>query len=358
REVPAEQALQAMQALAYLERAAGSVTDTVVWRPDGGVREMPCTSADESRVVELVQEVEGAESAAIVRFWLDRQPEAFIVYRATRTDDITAFSALLRFSGPEGEDVDPVVAAAWAHTRACNPLRAGEQMAIARFHVDPQAYQRPSATHNLVTLRATAEAIRADRLAWSFVVKRDDGYWNSYLERSDMPPTDARPVVGEHRYRLFAHDWRTQPVMAWMAERHEALLTGAGVVTPSGGTAQERAEHVVLSRSEFDAAVRDALRALWWPSQLARNPLSRTRRVAERGQSLHDALLHAIDTLRDERGGEKRHLVITSTYSKAAPTQEAAARRLGMSFSTYRRYLTTAVKHVTDVLWSHELNGA
>jgi hypothetical protein len=145
--------------------------------------------------------------------------------------------------------------------------------------------------------------------------------------------------------------------MAWMAERHEALLTGAGVVTPSGGPAQERAEHVVLSRSEFDAAVRDALRALWWPSQLARNPLSRTPRVAEHGQSLHDALLHAIDTLRDERGGEKRHQVVMTTYSKAAPTQEAAARRLGMSFSTYRRHLTIAVKHISDVMWGHELNG-
>lgn len=40
------------------------------------------------------------------------------------------------------------------------------------------------------------------------------------------------------------------------------------------------------------------------------NPLSRTRRVAEHGQGLHDALPHAIDTLRDERGGEKRHNVV------------------------------------------------
>ncbi|MGP4048449.1 ATP-binding protein [Streptomyces sp. 2A115] len=355
REVPAAQALQAMQALAYLERAAGSVTDTVVWRPDGEVREMPCTPADQSRVVELAQEMEGAESAAIVRSWLDRQPEAFIVYRATRTDDITAFSALLRFSGPEGEDVDPVVAAAWAHTHAGSPLRAGEQMAIARFHVDPQAYQRPSATHNLVTLRATAEAIRADRLAWSFVVKRDDGYWNSYLERSDMPPTDARPVVGQHGYRLFAHDWRAQSAIEWAAEH--GLPKSQGAVASPVGTPHERGEHVVLSRPEFDTAIKAALRALWWSNELAGNPLSRSRLVAENGGSLHDVLLRAIDTLLDERGGEKRHHTLMTAYSKAAPTQEAAARRLGMSFSTYRRHLTAAVQRVTDILWSHELSG-
>jgi hypothetical protein len=360
REVPAAQMLQAMQALMYLHRdvgAVGHVSDTFEGHPCGLVREMPCTAADQERVVELVHEAEGAESAAIARFWLDKQPRAFKVYRSTRTDDIIACSAWLQLNVPDGEDVDPVVASAWAHARAERPLRAGEHMAIARFDVDPQAYQRPSASNTLAKWRAMGEIIRADHLAWSFVVMRDDGLRNGCLEYSEMLPIDARPAVGRHGYRLFAHDWRTQPVMAWMAERHEALLTSA-VVTPSGGTAQERAEHVVLSRPEFDSAVRDALRALWWPSQLARNPLSRTRRVAEHGQSLHDALLHAIDTLRDERGGEKRHHVVMTTYSKAAPTQEAAARRLGMSFSTYRRHLTAAVNHVSDVMWGHELNGA
>lgn len=86
-------------------------------------------------------------------------------------------------------------------------------------------------------------------------------------------------------------------------------------------------------------------------------PLSRSRLVAAHGQSLHDVLLGAIDTVLAERGGEKRHRVVTTTYSKAAPTQEAVARRLGMSFSTYRRHLTAAVKRVSDVLWSHELSG-
>ncbi|GGL09905.1 hypothetical protein GCM10010094_83430 [Streptomyces flaveus] len=357
REAPAAQMLQAVHALVYLERSVGHVLDTIDWHPDGLVRELPCAPADEMRVVELIHEAEGAESAAIARFWLDRQPEAFSVYRSTRTDDIVACSAWLRLSGPEGEDVDPVVAAAWAHAHAGTPLRAGEHMAIARFHVDPQAYQRPSASNNLAQWRVMGEIIRADHLAWSFVVMRDDGFWNGYLGHKGMMPTDARPVVGDHGYRLFARDWRTQSAVVWLAE-NEALLAGAGAVTSPARTPQKRGKHMVLSRPEFDTAVRDALRALWWPNELAANPLSRGRLVAETGWSLHDVLLRAIDTVLEERGGEKRHLVVTTTYSKAAPTQEAAARRLGMSFSTYRRHLTAAVKHVTDVLWSHELSGA
>jgi hypothetical protein len=169
--------------------------------------------------------------------------------------------------------------------------------------------------------------------------------------------SDASPVVGDRGYRLFAQDWRTRSAMAWVAEKHEALQEGVAAVTPAVTPPQERSDHVVLSRPEFDTAVRDALRALWWPGELAANPLNRSRLVAEQDQNLHDVLLHAIETLLGERGGETRHRVLTSTYSKTAPTQEAAARRLGMSFSTYRRHLTAAVQHIRDVLWSHELSG-
>ncbi|MDX3451862.1 AAA family ATPase [Streptomyces sp. ME02-8801-2C] len=358
REVPAAQVLQAIKSLVYVERAAGSITDALVWSPDGTTRDTPCTPDDASRVVELVLETEGAESAAIARFWLDRQPEAFRVQRSSLTDDIVACSAWLRLSGREGEDVDPVVAGAWAHAEANRPLGAGEHLAIARFHVDPQAYQRPSASMNLVMWRAMAEIIRADRLAWQFVVMRDDGFWDGYLADSDMPPTDVRPVIGGHAYRLFAHDWRAHSATAWLVRRHEAMREAGGVL-PSATTAPRprAAAHPALPRPEFDDAVRDALRVLWWPGELAANPLNRSHLVAENGPGLHEVLLHAVDTLLEERGGQTRHQVLTATYSKAAPTQEAVARRLGMSFSTYRRHLAGAVQHVRDILWSHEPNG-
>ncbi|MGP4046192.1 AAA family ATPase [Streptomyces sp. 2A115] len=351
REVPAAQMLQAMNSLGHLDRAAGNLSGTLVWHDQGTVRALPCTPADESRVVELVHEAEGAESAAIARFWLDRQPEAFSVYRSTRTGDIVACSARMEFSEPEGEDVDPVMAAAWAHVRSSSPLRPGEHMAVTRFVVDPETYQRPSAFMNLVTWRVIAELIRAERLGWSFVVMRDDGFWDSYFERWDALPTDVIPVVGDYGYRLFTHDWRTQPVV-WL----ELLEDTASVAAPVR-TSQDREEHIMLSRPEFDTAIKDALRVLWWPNELAANPLSRSRLVAENSGSLDDVVLSAIDTLLDERGGEKRHQALTTTYSKAAPTQEAAARRLGMSFSTYRRHLTAAVQRVSDILWSHELSG-
>ena len=45
------------------------------------------------------------------------------------------------------------------------------------------------------------------------------------------------------------------------------------------------------------------------------------------------------------------------TYFNPTPKQEAAAERLGMSFSTYRRQLATAVDRLTDWLWQQEQHG-
>ncbi|MGW3150954.1 ATP-binding protein [Streptomyces sp. NPDC001177] len=360
RAAPAPRMLPAVGALLYMYRTDGFMSDFHTWRGEGLVHDEPCAPADHARVAELIHEAEGAESAAIARFWLDRQPGAFRVYRSTQNGAIVACSAWLQLSKPDGEDVDPVVAAAWAHARATGPLRSGEHMAIARFTVYPPRYQRPSAALDLMQWRAMGEIFRSDRLAWSYLVMRDDGFWDAHLAHFDMLPADIRPRVGDHEYGLFAHDWRAQPVVSWLAAKTDAMLAG-GVPSGSGqadGMPLLPGELTVLSRPEFDGAVRKALRTLRRPDALAENPLNHSRVVLENGGSLGEVIARAVEALLDERGGDKRHRAIAVTYLKAAPTQEAAAARLGLPFSTYRRHLTAAVEHVSDLLWRHELSGA
>lgn len=364
RAAPATQLLPATGALLYMHRTDGRMARFHDWRSTGSVYDQPCAAADEARVLELIEEAEGPESAGTARYWLDRQRSAFRVYRSAQTGEIVACSAWLRLTGLEGADADPVVAAAWAHARANEPLRAGEHLALARFTVDPAHYQRPGPATTLTQWRAMGEIFRADRLAWSFVVMRDDGFWDGHLGHFDMLPTDTDPVVGDHSYRLFAHDWRAQPVVPWLAAKTDVALSGTVCPEPepaaAAGTAPqptEPTELVVLSRPEFDAAVRDALRALRHPARPADNPLNRSRVVVANGGGLADVLARAMDALLLERGGDKRHRALTTTYLKAAPTQEAAAERLGLPFSTYRRHLTSAVERVSDILWRHELDG-
>ncbi|MFJ8186618.1 ATP-binding protein [Streptomyces sp. NPDC096105] len=357
RRVPETRMLPATTALLYLYRAEALV-DFRKWREGGLVTDEPYRAADRDRVLELAESAEGAESAAIVRYWLDRQPEAFRVYRSTQDGETVAFFAWLRMETPPPPGADPVVDAAWAHARAGAPLRPGEHMAMMRFAVHPARYQRTSAPMDLMHWRGLGEIFRDERLAWSFVVKRDDGHWDDYMRHFAMPRSGRTAHVGSHRYALFSHDWRAQPVGPWLKSRSEAVFSHRhGDGRPTAPT-RARQELVVLSRAEFDAAVRDALKNLRRPADLAASPLNRSRLVVESSVPLAGLLTAAIDALPADRSSDKHRRALRTTYLTGAPTQEAAAERLGLPFSTYRRHLTAGLGRLTDELWHRELSGA
>ncbi|MFD9052926.1 ATP-binding protein [Streptomyces zaomyceticus] len=356
RTAPEHRMLAATGALFYLYRQEG-LADFHDWRDGGHVGDHPYTEADREHVLRLTELTEGPESAAICRFWLDRQPEAFRVYRATGTGEIVAFFSWLKLREPVGADVDPAVDAAWTHARAHGPLRSGEHLGVARFLVYPPKYQRNSAPMHLMHWQALGEIFRADRLAWSVVVMRDNGYWNDYLERFAMPRTERPVVVEPHTYALFCHDWRGEPVRQWLEARSEAVLSPTDGARPAPRD-RSRRELVVLSRPEFDTAVRDALRSIRRQTAPADNALSRSRLVAEGGGDLAEVIRLAVDSVREGRSGEKHRQALVVTYLKGVPTQEAAAERLGLPFSTYRRHLTAGIAELCDLLWHHELTGS
>ncbi|WP_084528636.1 ATP-binding protein [Nocardia crassostreae] len=354
RAVPESQLLQATGALIFLFRSDRQMSEFNVWREVGLVADHPYRETHRERVLELVRRFEGEESAAIAAFWLDRHPEGFRVYLSTQTGEPVAFSAWLELAEPEGLEIDPVVAAAWNHARAAEPLRSGDYLALERFTIDSGTYQQAAAAITLAQWRATGEMIRGDRLAWLYIVMRDNGYWDSHLADINYHPIDAPPAVGGHRYALFAHDWRAEPPGPWLQAKTDAMLAGSSM---ADGPIRGHRELVVLSRPEFDAAVREALRALRQPAAMAGNPLNRSRVVLESVAGLSEVLTEAAISLLGERGGEKLHRAVSIAYLKGAPTQEVAAELLGLPFSTYRRHLTTAVERMSELLWHRELNG-
>jgi hypothetical protein len=253
---------------------------------------------------------------------------------------------------------DPVVAAAWEHSRSAAPVRSGEYLALARFMVYRAAYQRPSPVSDLIAMRILSEWLRAERLAWSYMVIADEKFWKPQMDYLEQWPIDKTPVVGGRSYTLFAHDWRKVPVDAWLDRRVPQELFGA-----QASAAAPEPELTVLSRQEFDAAVREALRSWSRADLIAANPLIRSRLVvdhhgADPVQVLRDLLVAAVDTLARDARSAQLHRVAAVTFFHDLPTQEAAAQRLGRPFSTYRRHLTRAVEHVCEALWHHELYGA
>lgn len=141
--------------------------------------------------------------------------------------------------------------------------------------------------------------------------------------------------------------------------RHEAVL----IRVEEGSTLVSTARVESLPRPEFDAAVREALRAWRRPDLLAGNPLVHSRMVAaseasaEPVAALRDVLKSTVDALGEDPRQGKSHRALVSTYLGGAPTQEAAAERLGLPFSTYRRHLNRGLEVLCSLLWRRETTG-
>jgi hypothetical protein len=351
--------LHAMGELGYLHRH-GRLMPAFTWQGANEVEECDFQLACRADVLRIAEKVEGQESARIVEFWLGRQPAAFRVYRAKRTGDVVGFLVWLRLSEPHDEEAaaDPVVARAWERCRSACPIRTGEHMGVARFMVTAMDYARPSPTLDMMQMRLMSEWLFAPHLACSIIVPPDPTFWAAYMDHVDHQRAPHTAMVDGRERVMFSHDWRAVPPDAWL-ERCEAQELYRAEFQP----AQSPTELTVLSRPEFDDAVRSALRALHQPGALSANPLSRSRLVAEQDErddaveKLRELLIDAADSLARNPHTAHLHRVVVTTYFQGTLTQEAAAERLGVAFSTYRRHLARGVDRIANWLWEREVRG-
>ncbi|MGC9443159.1 hypothetical protein [Streptomyces sp. WG5] len=353
--------LPAVGAFMYVYRDDQHMADYNSWQ-QGEVRLTACVPADHPQLLELATFVEGPQSATLARHWLERQPQAFRVCRTTRDGRIVGFSAWLRLSGHAETATDPVAEAAWRHTRATTALRNGEHLAIVRFSVTSPEYPKMSPMEDLHQWRSLAEVARADKsLTWTYIVVRAADFWTPYLTNLGPQPLTERPHVGPTTCAMFATDWRVKPLWAWAEQKNRlllALISGASSAAPEVEEAAAGEVFAVLSRPEFDHAVRDALRTRDQPGELVRNPLCHSRLAVGCGLSLPEVVRRAAEDLRHLRGGERFHRALTATcLGRGRPTQQAVAARLGLRFSTYRRHLTQGIIQLCDALWRQEMYG-
>ncbi|MEU4233548.1 ATP-binding protein [Nonomuraea sp. NPDC026600] len=341
--------LGAVAALLYLHRDNGALAGFHGRHDEGEFQEEVLREEDVGTLLRVATAAEGAAAAGCAAFWAERQPEAFRLYRRTETGEPVAFSAWLRLAELDEEELtaDPIVAMAWAHARATTPLRAGEHVAVGRLWALPP--YRNSPLMDLIQWRVIGNCLRAERMAWSYIeIRHPNQAWGS-----GMRDISEQPRLGDDACTLFVHDWRAVPARAWL----ERLVAG-----PAGGPSAATAKLAVLSQTEFAEAVRKALRQLSRPAALAASPLTRTRLIAERaGQNpataLGDLLRQAIDGLREDPRSVKFHRALSVTFLRGTPTQELAAERLGLPFTTYRRHLTAGIERVRADLWHRELYG-
>jgi hypothetical protein len=349
---------QTLAALLFLHRHGGVMPEFVTWQRQEDVYEDEYQAADAVTLMALTKRAEGEESARIVEFWLSRQPTAFHVFRRSGSGSPIAFMAWLRLTewAAEEVDTDPVVAAAWAHSRSASPARRGEHLALARFMVDPDAYQQPSPVTDLIQTRILAEWLQNSRLAWSYIVVADPKFWEPQMDYLDQHRVPGETTVGDRSFTLYGHDWRALPVGKWIS-RHDVQEPSG----PRSGRAPAPAALLVLSRDEFDRAVRDALSSWLRTDKIAASPLTRSALThdadGDHVAALRAAITEAVEVLGQDPKTEHLQRVLTTTYFRGAPNQEAAAERMGLPLSTYRRHLARGVVEVCGLLWIRELHG-
>jgi hypothetical protein len=353
----------ALADLMFLHRANPAAPAWWDWKSLGEVYADGLRDGDAQDIVTMVEQHEGAESAAIASHWLERQPAGFYVFRG-RGPDVLGFGAQIDLHEASEEDFarDPGARAVWAHALRYAPPRPDDEVLFIRFMMDRDVYQAPSRSFNVVTIRSTQEWLRRPRLSWYYMAPADPEAFAPFMDYIyfERAP-DADFEVGERSYGVFARDWRRLGAADWLKRMVDREL---GDDAPPQASGRETVPVLALSQPEFAVAVRRALRDLHRPGALATNPLVATRVVREGAaespapEALRVLLHEAVDALRADPRSEKPVRALECTYLRPAPTQEAAAELLGLPFSTYRGHLTRGLERVVDWLWQRELYGA
>lgn len=282
---------------------------------------------------------EGDESAALAKHWWQRQPAAFVALEDAERRYL-GFVAYLRLRSFDRADRHDPIVAPIERLLASAPLRDGEHFTVLRFWVWRDAYQDlGSAAHHPHSMHLALDWMSSPLLGRCFVVVQRVEIWRSFLpEILFLEEPGHELTVGAHRYSIFSRDFRLAP---W-------------------GANESVRGRQVLARGEFEAALRRALRTLSRPDELSVNPLMRTRLLTEwaegeppRPEMIRELVEVALSSMTGDDDRPRR--AVDVTFLRGVPTQEAAAERLGLSFSTYRRQLERGVVAVADYLWTREL---
>lgn len=337
----------------YINRRAPGMRDFFVWDAADAAYAESAQAADFPAIIAMVLRHEGEASAAIARHWLARQPAAFLIYR---TNDGEAYGCMahlaLEHATAEDAAIDPAVAAALAHVAAHHPIQPGDAISHMRFWMARESYQLITVAVNVTAANCVIHWTTTPRLVWSFVTMSNPTLMAPHFESIHFQRTPAADfTVGGRQYGVFSHNWALMPLTVWQIDTRHADLGIADAGRAAAGEAKA-SPAPVLSKREFAAALRQALRDYTRPDLLAANPLLNTALLTERTPAALQALLgDAVTALNQNPKDAKLYRALWRTYIEPEATQEQAAERLDLPFNTYRYHLTNGIDRLTTMLW-------
>lgn len=336
-----------------LHRRTPLAADTSALRDRGQLSVPRASVTEREQILALIETNEGPWSASLARRWLADQPRS--AYHVQADEGPAAFSIQLYLPGPADLMADdPIAHAIWELVSERGPLRPGERINVNRFGGATGAYQGDPLQLLVNGVSCLLEWCTVPA-AWTFIVAPDGFHYDQYFQYLGLSRM-LELELGGHQIVAYGWDRRRFPVSAFFEMMATRELTGEVGPPPT-----HLLRPAPLSRSQFDVAVRGALRQLTSNDRLASSELLATRLTddvpGEPSQALATVLRQAISDLETERGGAEHRRVLERTYLGGAPSQEAAAEVLDLPFSTYRRHLGRATDRLIEVLWALELGG-
>jgi DNA-binding winged helix-turn-helix (wHTH) protein len=221
----------------YLQRYNERLRPYMEWAGFGTTVVERASAADHAAVLAMIEQHEGCASAAIARYWLARQPDAFLVARSM-TGECIGFGAHIRLGvvSPDDLAADPAIARAVAHAERHQPPGPGEHMTYCRFFMHRDRYQ----AQVLAAVAASAsQSWTTPGLAWCFLAVADPDVMEPLFSELHIWRTrEADFEVGGRRYGVFAHDWRVENAEQWLRLKAERAwrLEGALAVAQTSVT--------------------------------------------------------------------------------------------------------------------------
>lgn len=346
-----------MYSISYLHRANDVLAPYSYWTTVPDFEESLVEEDDWSAIEAVLREREGKGAVRLLRHWRKHKPQATHALRNAK-GELLGFSLRLYLEGADADAMkgDPATRAFYEHVEANCPLREGECMLVTRFeHAMPDA--DPGMVHQAFFLmRATSFGTRPNLAIVASVSPSDDGAdaLRAYLDFD--PLVDV--TVGDRELTIWGHDWRVRSFESWVelifARELDPQVVALGSKAP---------QTAILDRTEFDEAVRNALRCCTRVDELAQNPLCRARVVQDRlggdnpGAVLGRLLAEAVSALRPHPRFGKYAPALEHTFLLPIGTQEVVAERLNLPFSTYRRYLTRGTDAIAAWMWEREVGA-
>ena len=354
----------------FLHRDSPIVRSAFTWQETSSVFASPLRPSDIEGLCQMVARYEGDGAVRAARHWFEAQPESVVVFRNAvahsgerDAGEPLAFYCMLALHQMTSADyaADPAAALIGNYIKEFGPLRENEGAACLRFWMTRDTYQDASPLQSLLIVHALRHFLtRGQRLAYTFFCCQKSNNWQAVLEYADIAPI-GEYLLDEKCCSIWGHDWRRVPLALWLERIGQKEIGGTLRAAEQDAPSAPDAVYLALTQAEFSAAVLEALRHVNRPDKLQNNPLLRSHLFAPDAAS-PAALKKLIGETSEVLNGpvpraQRGYLALRHTYLTPAATQEDAADRLGLPFSTYRRHLGEGIAALTKLLWQKEING-